>query len=94
MQYHLWTEKLAVRKHSLFRSLVERYHNLNIYKLFGINFLDFMNLPMDRVDELFEMSVILAENDERRRSEAQKEMEQKMNQPGANVAEQLRGIGM
>lgn len=78
LQYHLWTEKLSVKKHGLFRIYMDKYHVHQIQKYFGISYLEFINLPADEFDNMLEMSNFISEREEKEREAAQNNIEQKM----------------
>lgn len=72
LQYHLMTEKKMIAPHGLFKLLTKRYHDAQINKYFGITLLDFLDLPIDKVDTLLEMALEYITDEDEARSKVEK----------------------
>lgn len=61
-QTSLYTEKKSIKKGNLFGIWMDKYHRLQVHKYFGISFIEFMDLPIDRAEEmLFKIEQWMAE---------------------------------
>lgn len=71
LQDHLYTEKKSIKQGSFWLKALENYRNFRIQKYFGLNFLEFFNLPADRYDDMINMSLewINEENTAREKEE-------------------------
>lgn len=56
-QQHLMTDKKKIKKHGQFQYFVQRYHSHQIQKYFGISLIEFLAMPLDKIDDLFELSL-------------------------------------
>lgn len=66
LQLHLWTEKKSVRKWGMLKEYQRKYHIHQIKRYYGIDFIDFMGLPIDIANFLLESANELADEDARR----------------------------
>ena len=57
-QQHLMTDKKKIKKHGQFQYFLQRYHSHQIQKYFGLSLIEFLAMPLDKVDDLFEMSLM------------------------------------
>ena len=51
------TFKKKIKKHGQFQYFVQRYHSHQIQKYFGISLIEFLAMPLDKIDDLFELSL-------------------------------------
>lgn len=84
-QFHLMTEKKMTKKFGLFREYLKRYHIHQIQKYFGINFLEFMAMPIDKVEDMLEVSNILAEEETRSLREVEDKMKRQVNRMESTI---------
>lgn len=56
LQFQLWTEKKSIKKDGLMRRYLKLYHIHQIQKYFGLSFIEFIDLPIDKVDDMLTMT--------------------------------------
>lgn len=88
-QQHLMTDKKKIKKHGQFQYYLHRYHSHQIQKYFGISFLEFINLPLDKIDDMYEMTFQWLEEEMREVDKLNSKLD-KVNQQGENQINQIQ----
>ena len=69
------TDKKKIKKHGQFQYFVQRYHSNQIQKYFGISLIEFLAMPLDKIDDLFELSLSWLEEENTQVEELQDGLE-------------------
>lgn len=62
LQYHLMSEQNKIKKFGLYRQYLKQYYLFRIKEFFDISFEEFMNTPMDKVDDIIAVAAELMES--------------------------------
>ena len=84
-QSQLMFEQEKILDHSPMMRLYETYSLYQIQKWFGISLLEFINMPAVRFDQLIKLSNKLAEEENERLTNAEKQMQNMQNQINKQV---------
>lgn len=61
LQYHLMSEQNKVAKFGLYRQYLRQYYHFRVKEFFDLSFEEFINTPMDRVDDILAVAAELME---------------------------------
>lgn len=78
-QQHLITEKKMIKPYGLFKQYMDRYYNHQILKFFGLSFTEFIQLPIDKVEDMFKATMSWAEKETAMIDDAKEEFERTVN---------------
>lgn len=87
-QQHLMTEKKMIKPYGLFKQYMDRYYSHQILKFFGISFIDFIQLPIDKVEDMFKATMSWAEKETAMIDDAKREFENTVNRADVQMHRQ------